>query len=148
MKSLFWSFLLFYQFIFMQGVRFQLWCVFWCSSLQHFSYNVCFGVLGYDILGGCQHFRGACWLHLLMFIQNSTHLPVTLYHVMTEDHNVNFHCIYSAKNIIMTSLGICENQDEWVERRILKFIFINNQCCQIFWCGTIFIDCNWVSTRW
>jgi len=65
---------------------------------------VCFGLLGYDILGGYQHFQRSM-LAPSSDVHSKQYPSVPLYHVLTEDHNVNFHCMYSTRNTIVTSLG-------------------------------------------
>jgi len=104
-----WSILLLNQFIFMRDLRFQLRWVF-C-------------LLGYDILGGYQHFRGACWLHLLMFIENSTHpLHYTMSWLKTTIWT--FTVCRVPKIILWSPLGICEKMNEWKEES--WSLFVNN----------------------
>ena len=100
MKSLCWSFLLFNHFIFMQGVRFQLRCVFWPSWLRHFRWLSTFQR---SVLAPSSD------------VPSKQYPTLTLYRVMTEDRKMNFHCTCSTKNIMM-SRG-CTWKSRWMSGR-------------------------------
>jgi hypothetical protein len=126
-------FLLLNSFILMQGVTFQWRCVFWPSSLWHFRWLATFQR---SMLAPSSDFH------------TKQYPSVTLSHVMTVDHNVNFHCMYSAKNIIMMSLGYMWKSRWMSGRKNPEVYLVIISDAELFWYVTIFINWSWVSTWW